>query len=124
MTTGGVPGRAVLAIGAIAAVVAATGTLRGVASASSLLEGIEAGATRWAPEVTSATVKAKPGNGTGTVRVRTGAKTVILKVKQGEARELGARRVKIATDALSNKYLSGTEIDFVSSVTGCAPSPW
>ena len=26
--------------------------------------------------------------------------------------------VKIATDALSNKYLSGTEIDFVSSVTG------
>ncbi|GGY60489.1 glycoside hydrolase family 95 protein [Pseudoduganella albidiflava] len=39
--------------------------------------------------LTSATVKAKPGNGTGTVRVRTGAKTVILKVKQGEARELG-----------------------------------
>ncbi len=26
--------------------------------------------------------------------------------------------VKIATDALSNKYLLGTEIDFVSSVTG------
>ncbi len=26
--------------------------------------------------------------------------------------------VKIATDALSNKYLEGTEIDFVSSVTG------
>ncbi|MGZ3459490.1 MAG: HesB/IscA family protein [Archangium sp.] len=26
--------------------------------------------------------------------------------------------VKIATDALSSKYLSGTEIDFVSSVTG------
>jgi iron-sulfur cluster assembly accessory protein len=26
--------------------------------------------------------------------------------------------VKIATDALSNKYLAGTEIDFVSSVTG------
>jgi iron-sulfur cluster assembly accessory protein len=26
--------------------------------------------------------------------------------------------VKIATDALSNKYLMGTEIDFVSSVTG------
>ena len=26
--------------------------------------------------------------------------------------------VKIATDALSSKYLTGTEIDFVSSVTG------
>jgi iron-sulfur cluster assembly accessory protein len=26
--------------------------------------------------------------------------------------------VKIATDALSNKYLAGTEIDFVSSITG------
>jgi iron-sulfur cluster assembly accessory protein len=26
--------------------------------------------------------------------------------------------VKIATDALSNKYLAGTEIDFVSGVTG------
>ena len=26
--------------------------------------------------------------------------------------------VKIATDALSNKYLMGTEIDFVTSVTG------
>jgi iron-sulfur cluster assembly accessory protein len=26
--------------------------------------------------------------------------------------------VKIATDALSNKYLAGTEIDFMSSVTG------
>ncbi|MBB3222756.1 glycoside hydrolase family 95 protein [Pseudoduganella umbonata] len=41
-------------------------------------------------QLTSATVRAKPGNGTGTVRVRTGAKTVILKVKQGETRELGA----------------------------------
>jgi alpha-L-fucosidase 2 len=39
-------------------------------------------------QLTSATVKAKPGNGTGTVRVRMGAKTVILKLKQGEAREL------------------------------------
>ena len=26
--------------------------------------------------------------------------------------------VKLATDALSNKYLAGTEIDFVSSITG------
>jgi iron-sulfur cluster assembly accessory protein len=26
--------------------------------------------------------------------------------------------VKIATDALSNQYLAGTEIDFVSSITG------
>ncbi|QBE67447.1 glycoside hydrolase family 95 protein [Pseudoduganella lutea] len=42
-------------------------------------------------QVTSATVKAKPGNGTGTVRVRTGAKTVILKLKQGEARALDAQ---------------------------------
>lgn len=41
-------------------------------------------------EVTSATVRAKPGNGAGTVRVRAGAKTVIVKLKQGEARELGA----------------------------------
>jgi basic amino acid/polyamine antiporter, APA family len=35
VNTHGVPGRAVLAIGAVAAVVAATGTLRGVASAAS-----------------------------------------------------------------------------------------
>jgi alpha-L-fucosidase 2 len=42
--------------------------------------------------VTSATVRAKPGNGTGTVQVRMGAKTVNLKLKQGEARELGALR--------------------------------
>jgi alpha-L-fucosidase 2 len=39
-------------------------------------------------QLTSAAVKAKPGNGTGTVRVRTGAKTVIVKLKQGETREL------------------------------------
>ena len=42
-------------------------------------------------QLTSATVKARPGNGTGTVRLRAGAKTVILKLKQGEARELGAQ---------------------------------
>ncbi|HEX8601154.1 MAG TPA: glycoside hydrolase family 95 protein [Pseudoduganella sp.] len=42
-------------------------------------------------QLTSATVKARPGNGTGTVRLRAGAKTVILKLQQGEARELGAQ---------------------------------
>lgn len=44
----GVPGRAVLAIGAIAAVVAATGTLRGVASAASFTILIYYGIANWA----------------------------------------------------------------------------
>ncbi|MUI15456.1 glycoside hydrolase family 95 protein [Massilia dura] len=41
-------------------------------------------------QLTSATIRARPGNGAGTVQVRAGAKTVMLKLNQGEARELGA----------------------------------
>ena len=42
-------------------------------------------------ELTAATVRAKPGSGAGTVRVRAGAKTVNVKLSEGETRLLGPR---------------------------------